>query len=488
MAIHIFQREQRSLFGEVLDWMLVPLLLVWPISLVLTWVVAQSIAGKPFDRALEYNVQALSQLVTVQQSKAQLNLPASAREILRADDTDLVFYQVLGVWGEYVSGERELPIPSVGETPLVGVVQIRSDEFKGRDIRIAYLWINLQKSSEKKPGDKPVLIQVAETLEKRSTLAAEIIKGVMLPQLLILPLIVLLVWLALVRGIRPLNQLERRIRARKSDDVSPLDLYNVPQEISPLIVSVNDLLARLQNTMTIQKRFLADAAHQLKTPLAGLRMQADLALREGMSTEDLKHSLKQVGRSSVRATRTVNQLLALARAEATGSEVAKTQVNLERIVVESVRDALPQALDKRMDLGFDDTSTVRDSNMLGNAVLLKELVRNLLENAIHYTPERGVITARVLQNHYSGALSLQVEDTGPGIPAAERERVLQPFYRINDSLSNLVDGSGLGLAIVQAIARQHGATVIVEDAHPSQDPVGARFTIQFETRSVASAA
>ena len=104
--------------------------------------------------------------------------------------------------------------------------------------------------------------------------------------------------------------------------------------------------------------------------------------------------------------RTVNQLLALARAEATGSEVAKTQINLERIVLEAVRDAVPQALDKRMDLGFDDTSAVHDSTMLGNAVLLKELVRNLLENAIHYTPEHGVITVRILQDHYSGALSL----------------------------------------------------------------------------------
>jgi two-component system sensor histidine kinase TctE len=331
------------------------------------------------------------------------------------------------------------------------------------------------------------LIQVAETLEKRSTLATEIIKGVMLPQLLMLPLVVLLIWLALIRGTEPIKELEQRIRQRKSDDVSPLDLADVPREVSPLIASVNDLLARLKDSMLIQKRFLADAAHQLKTPLAGLRMQADLALREGVSTEDLKHSLKQVGRSSVRATRTVNQLLALARAEATGSEVAKTQVNLERIVIEAVRDALPQALDKRMDLGFDDSSPVRDSSMLGNAVLLKELVRNLLENAIHYTPERGVITARVLQDYYSGALSLQVEDTGPGIPAAERERVLQPFYRMNDSLSNRVDGSGLGLAIVQAIARQHQATVVVEDAHPSQEPVGTRFTIQFETHSVASA-
>ncbi len=487
MAVHFFQRGKRSLFGEILDWMLIPLLLILPMSFVLIWLVAQNTAGRPFDRALEYNVQALAQLVKMEQNKAQLNLPAPAREILRADDADIIYYQVLGIWGEYVAGERELPQPYLEDKPLLGKVYIRADEYQGRDIRVAYIWVNLQAVQDRKSGDKPVLIQVAETLEKRSTLATEIIKGVMLPQLLMLPLVVLLIWLALIRGTEPIKELEQRIRQRKSDDVSPLDLADVPREVSPLIASVNDLLARLKDSMLIQKRFLADAAHQLKTPLAGLRMQADLALREGVSTEELKHSLKQVGRSSVRATRTVNQLLALARAEATGSEVAKTQVNLERIVIESVRDALPQALDKRMDLGFDDTSTVRDSNMLGNAVLLKELVLNLLENAIHYTPEHGVITARVLQDQDSEALSLQVEDTGPGIPAAERERVLQPFYRMNDSLSNRVDGSGLGLAIVQAIARQHGAVVVVEDAHPTQDPVGTRFTIQFETHSTASA-
>ncbi len=487
MAYNFFQRSKRSLFGEILDWMLIPLMLIWPLSLVLTWLVAQNTAGRPFDRALEYNVQALAQLVKVQQNKAQLNLPAPAREILRADDADIVYYQVLGIWGEYVAGDRDLPQPYLEDKPLLGKVYIRADEYQGRDIRVAYIWVDLQTAQDRKSGDKPVLIQVAETLEKRSTLATEIIKGVMLPQLLMLPLVVLLIWLALIRGTEPIKELEHRIRQRKSDDVSPLDLADVPREVSPLIASVNDLLARLSDSMAIQKRFLADAAHQLKTPLAGLRMQADLALREGTSTEELKHSLQQVGRSSVRATRTVNQLLALARAEATGSEVAKTHINLERIVIEAVKGALPQALDKRMDLGFDDTSVVRDSTMLGNAVLLKELVRNLLENAINYTAERGMITARVLQDPLSGALSLQVEDTGPGIPAAERERVLQPFYRMNDSLSNRVDGSGLGLAIVQAIARQHGATVIVEDAHPTQVPVGTRFTIQFETRSVANA-
>ncbi|MFM2083497.1 MAG: hypothetical protein RLY95_315 [Pseudomonadota bacterium] len=484
MAINFFQRGTRSLFREILDWMLIPLLLIFPMSIVLTWLVAQNTAGRPFDRALEYNAQALAKLIIVSQSKTQLNLPAPAREILRADDEDAIYYQVLGVWGEYVAGERELPHPPYEEKPIAGKISIRADEYLGRDIRVASLWINAQKIEEQKPGDKMVLVQVAETLEKRSTLATEIITGVMLPQLLMLPLVVLLIWLALIRGTEPIKELEHRIRQRKTEDVSPLDLEGVPREVSPLIASVNDLLKRLQDSMVIQKRFLTDAAHQLKTPLAGLRMQADLAQREGASADELKHSLRQVGRSSVRATRTVNQLLALARAEATGREVTKTQVNLERIVIEAVRGALPTAQDKHMDLGFDDSNLVRDSVLLGNAVLLQELVRNLLENAINYTPEHGVVTARVLRDPYSGELALQVEDTGPGIPAAERERVLQPFYRMNDSLSNSVDGSGLGLAIVQAIARHHQATVIVEDARPSQVPTGTRFTIRFEKQTL----
>jgi two-component system, OmpR family, sensor histidine kinase TctE len=478
MAYNIFQRGKRSLFGEILDWMLVPLMLIWPMSLVLTWLVAQNTAGRPFDRALEYNAQAIAQLVTVSGSRTQLNLPAPAREILRADDEDAIYYQVQGIWGEYVAGERDLPLPLFDDTPTLGTVKIRTDEYQGRDIRVAYLWIMMPKPKDQKAGDKPVLIQVAETLEKRSKLATEIIKGVMLPQLLLLPLVILLIWLALIRGTEPIRELEQRIRLRKSNDVSPLDLADVPREVSPLISSVNDLLARLHDSMVTQKRFLADAAHQLKTPLAGLRMQADLAQREGASADELKHTLLQVGRSSIRATRTVNQLLALARAEANGREVSKTEINLTAIVMEAVQDVLPLASDKQIDLGFDDSPMLTRETITGNAVLIKELVRNLLENAINYTPAEGVVTARVLQS-FTGELSVQVEDSGPGIPPDERVRVLQPFYRMNDSLSNRVDGSGLGLAIVQTIAHQHHGVVMVEDAKPNQIPPGTLFTVRF---------
>jgi two-component system, OmpR family, sensor histidine kinase TctE len=492
MAIRIFQRERRSLFGEILDWMLTPLLLLWPISLALTWLVAQNIAGKPFDRALEYNVQALAKLVVIKNSNVQFNLTSPAREILRADDTDLVYYQVRGARGEILSGERDLPLPPEEEKPVEGDVRLREDKINGEDVRVAYTWLSVeskgQQLSDGPPAGKSapsggsdlraanergghVLVQVAETLEKRKTLATEIVKGTMVPQFVTLPLAVLLVWLALVRGIKPLAQLEKRIRARKPDDMSPLDDNAVPEEVAPLVSSINDLLSRLKVSLTTQKRFLADAAHQLKTPLAGLRMQADLAQRE-TNADELKRSLKHIGQSSIRATHTVNQLLALARAETTGRALAKQTLDLVDIASEVIADSVPRALEKQLDLGYDGPEPGTGvTQLLGNATLLKELIRNLLDNAMAYTPETGRITLRILADRFSGVLMLLVEDSGPGIPQTERELVFEPFYR---ALGTNVDGSGLGLAIVLEIATQHGASVSVEDAEP-----GTRMAVRF---------
>ena len=479
MAFNLFQREQRSLFGEILDWMLTPLLLLWPVSLVLTWLVAQSIAGKPFDRALEYNVSALGQLVTVSGNRMVFNLPLPARELLRADDTDTVYYQVLGTRGEFVSGERDLPIPPDDDKPLPGEVQLRDAVYRGTDIKVAYLWIKLNIA-----GSRPALVQVAETLDKRSLLATEIIKGVMLPQFVILPLAVLLIWLALLQAIKPLNQLEERIRARKSDDLSPLEIEAVPLEVVPMVASVNDLLLRMKDSITTQKRFLADAAHQLKTPLAGLRMQADLALREDANTDELKQSLRQIGRSSIRATHTVNQLLALARAESSGAAMSRQPCDLARLTMDVVQDCVPRALEKSIDLGYEGAEPGSAGVVVdGNPTLLQEMVRNLVDNAINYTPSSGdapgVITARVLADPFGKALVLQVEDSGPGISLAERELVFQPFYR---ALGTDTDGSGLGLPIVKEIAGLHQAEVTLDETRPGHSPPGVRFNVRFLNR------
>jgi two-component system, OmpR family, sensor histidine kinase TctE len=472
----LFRREQHSLFGEILDWMLTPLLLLWPVSLALTWLVAQNIAGRPFDRGLEYNLQALAQLVKTDQQRMYFNLPLPAREILRADDVDLIYYQVLGTRGQFVSGERDFPAPPLKENLNPGEVLLRDDDMRGAEIRVAYTWVSLDVL-----GSKPVLVQVGETLEKRSVLATEIIKGVMLPQFVILPLSVLLVWLALARGIRPLSKLEERIRLRKPDDLSPLDEHSVPMEVAPLVASINDLLTRLKESIATQKRFLADAAHQLKTPLAGLRMQADLAQRADSSADELKHSLNLIGRASIRATHTVNQLLSLARAESGATHIARAPCDLVALTLDVIQDSLPRAMDKHIDLGYEGAEVGSTGVRInGNATLLSELVRNLVDNAINYTPSTakrpGIITVRLLSDRFGKVVVLQIENSGPGIPEAERDLVFQPFYR---ALGNEADGSGLGLPIVMEIAHQHAATVTLEDINPGKPMPGVRFTVRF---------
>ena len=474
--VKLFQREQHSLFGEILDWMLTPLLLLWPVSLALTWLVAQNIAARPFDRGLEYNVLALAQLVKTEQQRMSFNLPLPAREILRADEADLIYYQVVGPRGEFVSGERDFPLPQVEELPSAGLVHLRDDAMRGNDVRVAYTWVTLDL-----PGAKPVLVQVGETLEKRSVLATEIIKGVMLPQFVILPLAVLLVWLALARGIKPLSLLQERIRRRQPDDLSPLDEYSVPLEVAPLVASINDLLTRLKESIGTQKRFLADAAHQLKTPLAGLRMQADLAQRESASAEELKQSLQLIGRASIRATHTVNQLLSLARAESGSTHIARAPCDLVSLARDVIQDSLPRAMDRHIDLGYEGVALSSPGVLIhGNATLLKEMIRNLVDNAINYTPSNpetpGVVTVRILADRFGKVVVLQVDDSGPGIPESERELVFQPFYR---ALGTEADGSGLGLPIVVEIAQQHAATVTLEDVFPGKPMPGARFTVRF---------
>ena len=477
------------MFGEILDWMLTPLLILWPASLVLTWLVAQSIADKPFDRALEDNLLAMSKLASVQGGKAQFNLPAPAREILRADDDDLVYYQVLGLRGEYLSGDKDLPLPEDETADFIasGKTRIRDDQMRGQEVRVAWVYV-IPSGPPSSLQAKPVLIQVAETREKRSRLAAEIVKGVMLPQFVVLPLAVFLVWLAMARGIRPLNQLQERIRARRADDLSPIDTLEVPLEVVPLVKSVNDLFSREREALAGQKRFLADAAHQLKTPLAGLRMQAELALRAGTSEDDLKQSLQQISRSSTRATRTVNQLLALARAESDGRSMPVQMLDMALLVTEVVRDTLPRAMERGIDLGYEgpDTKDPR-VQIQGSPTLLSELVRNLVDNALNYVPsttERaGIVTLRVrvdaVGTQLDDVLVLQVEDNGGGISVAERELVLQPFYR---SLGQSADGSGLGLAIVAEIAKRHGAQLSISDVDPHAPMPGVCFTLRLPRR------
>jgi two-component system, OmpR family, sensor histidine kinase TctE len=503
MAAH---KEQRSLFGEILDWMLAPLLLLWPMSVLVTWLVAQNIASKPFDRELGEMARALAQQIAVRPAAgglavARFKLPASAAELLRSDEADDIYYQVLGLRGEFLGGDTAIRVPTDDERGPVGEIRFRDDTINNTAVRVAALWVLLDGASVAADGSSAgPLVQVAETLDKRSRLATEIIKGVILPQFVILPLAVVLVWMALARGISPLNALQERIRSRESHDLSPIDERDVPEEVSPLVRAINDLLARLDKSIAAQKHFLADAAHQLKTPLAGLRTQAELAQHEidaGQTDPvQLKKSLQQISRSSQRAAHMVNQLLAMARAEDKEHSARKQEVDIARLAIETVHDFVPRSLEKRIDLGYEGPSggTAPRQHpapvVLGHALLLRELIRNLVDNALQYTPAGGTVTVRVVEDPFGQVVVLQVEDSGPGIPPAERDKVFQPFYR---SLGTNVDGSGLGLAIVREIAVQHDAEITLAAANLRHRPglseqagaafgPGARFTLRFPAR------
>jgi two-component system sensor histidine kinase TctE len=472
------EARPRSLFGEILDWMLAPLLLLWPMSIAVTYLVAKSIANGPFDRALETDAYVLARQIHPVNGVAELALPDATRDFLSADNVDKVFYQVLGTRGELVGGDRDMPLPHEEDRPPPGLVEFRDDVLRGNDIRVAYTTVEFPQTPD---GALPVLVQVGETLDKRSQLANDIIKGVILPQFVILPLAIVLVWFGLSRGLAPLHALQSHIRARRPDDLSPLEARRAPPEIEPLVTSFNDLLTRLEQNMELQKRFIADAAHQMKTPLAGLRTQAELALRQDVS-EEVHRSLEQIATSSEHAARLVTQLLALARAENRLSGQIFVPVEITEVARSAVRDWVQAALAKQMDLGYEGPEEAVEID--GNPVMLREMLSNLIDNAIRYTPVGGRITVRVRPDATSQQVHLEVEDTGLGIPVAERERVVERFYRILDREG---DGSGLGLAIVREIATMHGGALSIEDNVYQNSPQLAGTLVRVSLRARAGA-
>jgi two-component system, OmpR family, sensor histidine kinase TctE len=470
----------RSLFGEVLDWMLAPLLLLWPMSLAVTYLVAKSIANQPFDRALEQDTYVLARQIGPRNGTVTLALPNVVGDFLRTDNVDTVFFQVRGTHDELVSGDARMPVPEGDDKPAPGIVTFRDDHLHGNEVRIAYTYVDVPGAS------RPALVQVGETLDKRNALANDIIKGVILPQFVILPLAILLVWFGLARGLAPLHALQAHIRARRPDDLSPLDAQQAPQEIAPLVNSFNDLLTRLEQNVAAQKRFIADAAHQMKTPLAGLRTQAEFALRQDV-TDEVQRCLEQIAASSEQAARMVNQLLALARAEAGLPGRSMAPLALAPLVREVVREWFPAAAAKQIDLGLEAPDY--GVHVEGDAVMLREMLANLIDNAIRYTPAGGRVTVRFSEAPSPSVAStsgfplagppaqvvIEVEDDGLGIPVAERARVVERFYRI---LGREAEGSGLGLAIVAEIVAMHRGSLEIADhyvpAHKANPGVQVR--------------
>ncbi|MBL8386594.1 MAG: sensor histidine kinase N-terminal domain-containing protein [Burkholderiales bacterium] len=476
------QRARLSLFGEILDWLLVPVMLLWPVSIVLTYVSAQALSNPPYDRALADTAASLADRLRVRDGRLVADQPLPQREILSSDETDTMYFQVLGLRGEFIAGDPQLPLPYEYEPIQPNQVLLRSDLLNGAEVRIAYIRVTppgFSAGDGREDVNLP-LVQVAETLNKRAELANEIAKGVILPQFVVLPLAVTLIWFGLVRGLAPLADLAQRIGRRRPGDLSPIDPRAAPEEVAPLIRSINQLMQQLDESLKGQQRFIANAAHQLRTPLAGLKTQTELAMlqaRDGGDPAELRESLRQMALSTERSVRMVNQLLALTRAERSGGEAAPPvlrRLALDELARERVRDWVGAAMKKRIDLGCDEA---REDPVFvdGDPVLLAELIGNLIDNAIRYTPDGGVITVHV-RTAENGAV-LMVEDNGPGIPEHERELVFERFYRVlgSDPDGRNLDGSGLGLAIVREIAAKHRARVTVGTA-----PLGgALFTVTF---------
>ena len=438
---------QRSLFGEILDWMLAPLLFVWPLSIAITHYFASSVATYPYDQALRENVNAIARQVKFVNNRPVINLPSSARAILRADEIDDVYFHIVNRKGVKLAGDVQIPVAEdlAYLQDELGEIYFREVEAGGQDLRIAYAFVG----DPSVPRERWLVVEVAETLEKRSQLSNKIIASVILPQFVIIPLAVILVWFGLSQGLRPLSALRERLEARAESDMSPIRTRRVPEELQPLIDAFNGMLERMRGNLDAQQRFIADAAHQMRTPLTGLKTQAQLAMRES-DPDELKKSLRQIATGVDRAAHLVNQLLTLARAEARDeAQHALVPIDIDELLRELVEDWVMRALDRQIDLGYEPAPP---SELLGNPFLLRELISNLIDNAMRYTPDGGRITCRIaVQGDF---ITLEIEDSGIGITEEQSTLVFERFYRVDGTG---VDGSGLGLAIVREIAELHHA-------------------------------
>lgn len=442
--------ENASLREQLLVRLLAPVLLVAVVSSVISYFYAMNFATLAYDYSLYDSALDVGRQAHVLDGVVRVELPRAAREMLESDKHDTVYYLVNDPQGYFVTGHRGLPLPPAGASAAKPVYY--DGNYDGAPVRLAALSVAVGGLPQ---GQDHVLVVVAETLNKRRTLANEILFGMLLPEFLLIALTAWLIWHGVERGLRPLAALQAGIASRSHRDLSPLPVQNAPREVRTLVAAMNDLLARLAGAIAAQQRFIADAAHQLRTPIAGLRTQAEIALRQDDPAE-LRRTLAQIDTATARTAHLVNQLLSLARAEPGAARPALQTLDLQALARDTTTEWVPRALARNIDLGFEDGAAATAVD--GDAVLLRELLANLIDNAVRYTPAGGQVTVRV-----AGAgdtVCLSVEDTGPGIPPAERERVFERFHRL---LGSDTAGCGLGLAIVREIALGHGAAVTLGD-------------------------
>jgi two-component system OmpR family sensor kinase len=301
-------------------------------------------------------------------------------------------------------------------------------------------------------GDR--IVQVAQPLQVRRRMSADIAFRNLAPFLLLLPVMGLVVWFGVGAGLRPLSRLAADLRQRRPIELAPVAVERLPVELTPLAGAINDLLARLTQTLDAQRQFIADAAHELRTPLTAVRLQADMAQR-ATTDEERAATVEALRAGLTRASHLVEQLLAMARLDAAPVAGRMEPVNLLEVAKQVVVEYAAIADDRRIDLGLLPGDTV---TVAGAAGEWRTLLGNLVDNALRYTPGGGRVDVQVRQ--VSAEAVLSVTDTGPGIPAEERERVFDRFYRGSQATTH---GSGLGLAIVKRIADRYRARIALSE-------------------------
>jgi two-component system sensor histidine kinase TctE len=443
-------------------WLLLPLLLLLALDAWLTYQRAMNAAHAAFDRTLEFSLRSIRDGIRLRDGEIEVDLPYLALEMFESNGGGNIYYQIREEGGRVVTGYPDLPDP--GKVPGEPYsVRFYDDVFRGRPLRIAML--RLPVHDVPSAQTRVVLVRVGETIEQRQALAREILTGSLQQEGLLVVLALGIVWLGVARGLRPLNRLSAKVAARAEDDPTPLDTVGLPSEVAPLVDSINQYIGRTQLMQSSRRRFFNDAAHQLKTPLAVIQAESELALRDIDVVEESAGGnrrqgvhLRRLNRAVQQAVRIVQQLLSLSRLDAdSGYTVKHASVPLHKVARSVTLDWSPVARSRGIDLGFEQDVRV---DVTGQIDLLAELVGNLIDNAIRYSGDGAVITVRVARE--GEQTLLQVIDNGPGIAAGERDAVFERFYR--SEATQAVEGSGLGLSIVREIARVHGAQVALTDA------------------------
>jgi two-component system sensor histidine kinase TctE len=446
-----------SLRARLLKWLVIPLvalnLVAAGIAYWLAWIPAQT----AFDQSLVDTAWALVPHMQESGPSVELSLSQQAEQVLRVDHFDAVYFVVRDAHGKTIAGDLDFPV--LTEPDRLNNYVAYSSQMRGTDVRAITLRTLVD--------GELILIGVAETRVKREELKLRILWSMLGLELLLLLLVVAVIRVVLAKGFQPLQDLRDDLARRRPDDLSPLAMDATPQEIAPFIRAMNELLMRAQDSSRARQDFLANVAHQLRTPLAGFKAQLEWLQEHHRQDDETAHSTALMLASTDRMARQANQLLALARSEPGEFERRRLgRISLDKLVSESVQQCVQQALKKDIDIGFD----LQPTEVQGDSFLLRDLIDNLVDNAIRYTQAGGEVTVSCLTVNARGVL--KVEDNGPGIPDSEKDKVFTRFYRLDQTQS----GSGIGLAIVRDIAIDHGAKLSVTSG---SDGRGTMFTVEF---------